>query len=985
MSASLQGIPKRDQDKLNGGYSSDITIKNPKIEPVVITPIVQAPPTKESTSNVLNKYRSVSYKFTLAALSSYGVNDPNSYRDSALDFVILQSGGKGTNGTNSTKLQVNKRANADTSFDEQMNAINERASQRDNDVTKEIIQGFNKNSPGRFDMFIDHVEIETLMAFNTDGGVTLPTSIKFEVNEPYSINGFIEALHVNAIAAGYLSYTQASFLLKMEFIGYPDAVELPEPETVTNSTRYFVFGFTGLEVSVTERGTRYMCSAVPFNERAYGQPNVLKNSITATGDTVGASLTDFFKQLNAQIEKTDLASKVRSNSHSKYDIKFQTWDEKTGFSFTNQLDSKIYKSPIINRDTGGEKPAMPDPQTTNMSNATRVENKPASSQTSAAQASAESRGSRNTIKSSPTINFEAGVNIHDCITSIIRDSEYVINILRTLGQTNNPDKFGMVDYFMVKLEVTNQNIIDDLSKEPYKNYTYVVAPYRMHYTRIPNYGSMIKDTASLLPIARRTYNYIYTGQNIDVMDFKLNFNTLFFEAIPSGMGANSNPSVKDAAAPAKNIETQRTIQDTTPSLLSENPQARSLVDPSLTMGAGIKGNQPQSSDPYAVLASGMHNAIVDSKASMLTGSISILGDPFYLSTGGIGNYNPKPGVRGETQDGEADQNFSEVLININFRNPVDIGDDGFLKFRDGLVPFSGIYRVLKVVSNFKDGVFKQELEIVRVPGNIGSSLTKTDIQNQTVSAPKPEDTGATDTSRAVEVVSSSGTSGSGFRPSVGSLLSLLSRGLPSVGLPGSLSNFTAAVGGLGGSAQSLLTQASGAVTNGVGNLSSAVGSFGSSIPGGLAQSASGLRISAQGLGLTSTDPATVAAGFGINASQISGLSENLESKAISQLASLNRNIPVDTNIGVALDQGVIFDNLNKYKLSNLPATPPFSTAPAAALDPAYKIVASSGNLLNANLTNNATSLSPNFNSSQFSLSSDPISRKRLGLPAITKI
>jgi hypothetical protein len=580
----------------------------------------------------------------------------------------------------------------------------------------------------------------------------------------------------------------------------------------------------------------------------------------------------------------------------------------------------------------------------------------------------------------------------------------------------------MVDYFMVKLEVTNQNIIDDLAKEPYKNYTYVVAPYRMHYTRIPNYGSMIKDTAGLLPIARRTYNYIYTGQNIDVLDFKLNFNTLFFEAIPSGMGANSNPSVKDGAAPAKNIETQRTTQDTTPSLLSENPQARSLVDPSLTMGAGIRGNQPQSADPYFILATGMHNAVVDSKASMLTGNISILGDPFYLATGGIGNYNPKPGVRGETQDGEADQNFSEVLININFRNPVDIGDDGFLKFRDGLVPFSGIYRVLKVVSNFKDGVFKQELEIVRVPGNIGNSLTKADIQNQTVSAPKPEDTGATDTSRAVEVVSSSGTSGSGFRPSAGSLLSLLSRGLPSVGLPGSLSNFTAALGGLGGSAQSLLTQASGAVTNGignltssvtglgsnlsssfggsaqslltqasgavttgVGNLSSAVGAFGSSIPGGLAQSASGLRLSAQGLGLTSTDPATVAAGFGINASQISGLSENLESKAISQLASLNRNIPVDTNIGVALDQGVIFDNLNKYKLSNLPATPPFSIAPPAALDPAYKTVASSSNLLNANLTNNATSLSPNFNSSQFSLSSDPISRKRLGLPAITKI
>jgi hypothetical protein len=319
----------------------------------------------------------------------------------------------------------------------------------------------------------------------------------------------------------------------------------------------------------------------------------------------------------------------------------------------------------------------------------------------------------------------------------------------------------------------------------------------------------------------------------------------------------------------------------------------------------------------------------------------------------------------------------------------------------------------------KNGDFIQELDIIRVPGNVGTSLTKNDIQNQTATKSKPEDAPAKDTSTAVEMVSATG--GSGLRASAGSLLGLLSRGLPSIGLPGSLSNFTAVAGGLGGSAQSLLTQASGAVTNGIGNLTSSVtgltsglsskfgGSaqslltqasgavtlgvgnlpsfteFGSSIPGGVAQSASGLKLSAQGLGLTSTDPATLAAGFGINTSQISGLSSNLQSKLSPALSNIINSIPPNTDIGASIDQGVILDNSNLTKLGNLPATSPFTVAPPAAIDLAYTKSSLITDPLTASVTNGSASAISNLNASQFALSTDPISRKRLGLPSITKL
>jgi hypothetical protein len=90
----------------------------------------------------------------------------------------------------------------------------------------------------------------------------------------------------------------------------------------------------------------------------------------------------------------------------------------------------------------------------------------------------------------------------------------------------------------------------------------------------------------------------------------------------------------------------------------------------------------------------MHNAIIDSKASMIIGEIELLGDPFYIATGGVGNYVSSPDGRGKTKDGEADHIYSEVLITINFRNPIDINPDtGMMYFDPKLIPFSAGQRI----------------------------------------------------------------------------------------------------------------------------------------------------------------------------------------------------------------------------------------------------------------------------------------------------
>jgi hypothetical protein len=127
------------------------------------------------------------------------------------------------------------------------------------------------------------------------------------------------------------------------------------------------------------------------------------------------------------------------------------------------------------------------------------------------------------------------------------------------------------------------------------------------------------------------------------------------------------------------------------------------------------------------MAKNMHLALVSS-VSRVTGDLDIIGDPFYLVTGGIGNYNPKPSETqpGATKDDEADRFYGQVLISLTFRNPVDIDEKtGSLKFEPSSADASGVFMVTEVASSFKDGVFKQRLKLVRVPGQLPDNIKPT--------------------------------------------------------------------------------------------------------------------------------------------------------------------------------------------------------------------------------------------------------------------
>jgi len=875
-------------------------------------------------SNVLNGYRSITYNFTIAALDSGEVSDPESYRNSELKYVILKSGGKGYTGITTdvrgiltkvgeeevTTVTTERKRTGGKNFSDVKVVKKEKKDIKKLDFSaKPIVEGFNKESPGRFDMFIDNVEFETIMTSNETSNSTLPTKIKFEIIEPYSINGFIEALHVSAIAAGYTSYLDACFLLKLEFWGYPDKDNLPEPELIPKSSRYFSMGFTEINVEINERGTRYQCSAVPINERAFGQSNVIKKPIKMEGGTVGEILKNLFVNINKQVKDSDDKSKAeKPEGYDIYEIKFPTkmpdgkWSkDKNNDSITNKKLGEILKDNLLF--------SMVDPGDTSKPNAYQANN--AKQPTPDKQAKAPE--SIKYIPGTTVINFAQNMNINDAIASVVRDSDYVKDILKDIGtKPGVPDQYGFVNYFIIRVEVENLPDYNSATKRNNQKYTYIVAPYKIHYSRIPNYGHDKIKEETLKKLSNRTYNYIYTGQNVDVLNFKLNFNTLFFEAVPAAMGNKATVPSKDAAAPGNKVEVKNKEKGKTPPKdrkdLQQIPDTpvRTVPTP-ITAYTGGTASQP-SSDPYSVLARHMHEAIVNSKASMITGDMEILGDPYYLVTGGIGNYNPKAGdALGTTIDGEADHNVGSVFIVINFRNPIDINsfeDGGMMKFDGNRVPFSGVYQVTTVASTFKEGSFKQKLNILRMPGQVlDSNVRDSDPADRRTTVSNPADKVVPSETRAQSPEQ---------RANSITVAEQLGRGIPTPD-----TNFTNVAGGLGGYGTGAnnpsLANVTAAAASAVAPASGGLGGYGTGVnnPSVLNQTAAGLLASAS----AASPIASVSGGYGFgkNLNQTYGAISNATPINVSSV--VGQTLPTDVASNIRLQSSGLAD-LNQNKLSS---------------------------------------------------------------------
>ena len=637
------------------------------------------------TENLLHNFKSYNYLFTLAAIEKGDIRVKETYTAAINKYVIAKSSGKTATEIVPGNSKIAKH-------------------------NKNIIDAFNSFSPGRFNLYFEDVNMENLLGFNGQTGFSKATSIDFTIVEPYSLNGFMEALQAASIAAGYADFRTATYLLSLEFIGYPDDMisggVAGKPVNLNElGNRFFPIKITEIDISSSASGTRYMCKTVPVNELSFGKLNVLPGSINVEGNTVGVILENFFKEINQSVARQFFGTTTsdKPNNVDVYNIRFPDTANSMMASGQNVfINSKV---------------ADVDRENTNYA---------------FANLASEADKANKRIKLNATafnVQFRSGANIHDCISAILRDCEFI--------QANFPtpkvDADQLIIYFYVHIDVEyRDNYNEALNRYPMK-ITYNVIPYTIHVNRIPdmaNKSGTVSKTFKENRISRR-YNWVYTGQNRDIINFNLKLNTLYYQLQPIRLGTN------DPLPPGNQSKIRPPTGDPAGLNTKKDDDVRHRTEDEIAKSNGIDrveiyansemANTPQAAGhptrptgvkPELAMAKNLHQALLSS-VDTIEVELEIIGDPLFIVQGGIGNSRPQPWSKEQvsiTKTGEINHMEGDVYVTLEFKSPDDIDPNTGLLVgvAERSVTFSGVYRVFEITSKFSGGSFTQFLKLKRI-------------------------------------------------------------------------------------------------------------------------------------------------------------------------------------------------------------------------------------------------------------------------------
>ena len=670
--------------------------------------------------NELDQFASYSYKITLGCLTNLELNYPLSYRTLGPAVKILKSGGTGGN-----KIPTEYETD------------------------------------GMVEFFIEDLEIMSHCAPNPGTRLSNATAINFKIIEPYSMGQFLHNLRSAALVCGHPNYVAAPFVLSIEFIGYDDDGNILNPMF---SRRHIPFRFREANMSVTEAGAVYECIGNPYNEIAMtDNTQTVVTDMQIKGQTVGEALQSGAESLASKLNsrQIDLEDSGQIPAADYYVISFPQEGiiEQAGGGALASLGATtsggnrrqaLYES--IAGSNAGDIPADLDARLEELPGVQQLGSALAQQLRTAAEASFNNIGSARILprgrppgRGSPMqeagfvedeanpgylrrgglaynsdtqeFSFPSATRIQDMIEEVVINSDFGRNLAN-----EEPDSNGQVTHFLIVPQIYNASSLFGglITGRSPRIYVYQVLTYKVDAGDVSSPATTTFSNVLRQAQTIKAYNYIYTGQNKDIIDFDLKFNTAFQTGITGNRGQTSSGSILDAVEQLFKGDPQPVTTSNTGGTAG---QVGSDGAPETAEVAGTEtgnnGGGPED-DTEVQVARVMNDMIINSSNDMIEVYLTIHGDPFYLSDIGLSNILgiPNPLNSAITIDGAMNPINGQILIAISFRTPVDYDEeDGFVKYPlGGFIPisfFSGVYQVLEVENIFKDGQFTQRLKLGR--------------------------------------------------------------------------------------------------------------------------------------------------------------------------------------------------------------------------------------------------------------------------------
>jgi len=539
--------------------------------------------------------------------------------------------------------------------------------------------------------FVDNFTMRSIVAPTPQTGNQNVTSFAFDVYEPYSAGKLLESMQVAAAQNNFFSYLDnAPYLLKVDFQGYGEDMSVFS----TVDSKYFVLRLTKVGFTVDEGGSKYKFEAVPYNHILYSDSfNITYTDLKITGVT----MKDACEQLTNNLirNELELVKEKRITYPDLYFIEFPL-DGQDNTGSESEIATADFK---FDASFGGN---------FNFVGESKLDEK-------------TGKISRDNLTIDPKkreFHFAQSQSITNILTQLVLASSYAAD-----AADAKKDKNGMVKWFKIDAQMEILSTFDSKTGDyPYK-IKYRIVPLMVHRSVFDNFTSAF-DYGDLERKIVKKYNYIYTGQNVDILKFNIEINNLFF------VGTNPSPEQRQTSAvdPGQQGSAQPLIQKTEASeggegaaVASTAGRRRAYRDPELLKRNNYGGSG--TADVPQKVAEAFHAAFLKgSSADLVKVDLEIFGDPYWLVDSGIANhFSPSTGdIDGQvTQDGTANFVGADTYIYISYRTPMDINTDaGVYDWPEvgRLGAFTGIYRVTEVENIFSEGFFKQKLTCVRLVG-----------------------------------------------------------------------------------------------------------------------------------------------------------------------------------------------------------------------------------------------------------------------------
>ena len=318
--------------------------------------------------------------------------------------------------------------------------------------------------------------------------------------------------------------------------------------------------------------------------------------------------------------------------------------------------------------------------------------------------------------SSNSSNQAPGHSVADRLTKFYASKEFP-----DLARNNQ-----WVDWFEIKVSVeTIPGVIDKIRKMSPKKIIFKAIPKKIHVLKFFPPGVTL-GFIDWNKWVRKNYNYIYTGENVDIQSLRINYKTAYYLR-------NVRPFKEDAKEKGQYQEFEENLKKVFGSEQSDLRSSPSNLQGTNSMESGSNKSQQ------------FYDYITNPEVDMIRVELEILGDPAFICQDQFINIHQDRSKKAEGigagvisgKYGSFNSENFQPLVKLSFRRPPDDIDDqmGRYEHHGGAVnkggmevdnqTFTGIYQVVKVDSKFNNGQFLQTLHLVRMnqqQGNVADTL-----------------------------------------------------------------------------------------------------------------------------------------------------------------------------------------------------------------------------------------------------------------------